>query len=147
MNQDAPHKCRECPKKRSDQKSPLVRGLCRVCYDRWLREHNQVYKQNQRTSSSQWRKNNPEKIASTQRKHALKRYGLTIEEYEEMVRKQNDRCAICEQPSFRDLDVDHDHSTNHVRGLLCVWCNRGLGHFKDNIEVMMKAIEYLKRSR
>jgi DNA-directed RNA polymerase subunit RPC12/RpoP len=59
---------------------------------------------------------------------------------------QNYKCAICgidanELP--RELGVDHSHETHEVRGLLCSHCNIGLGNFRDDVELMRKAIEYL----
>ena len=90
--------------------------------------------------SKEWASNNPEKrreygrIAC--RKHSDKRkvyyrfrsYGITKEEFDEMVRKQNGRCAICwtEPNGKRPLVVDHNHTNGQVRGLLCVKCNWSL---------------------
>jgi hypothetical protein len=67
-----------------------------------------------------------------------------------LLRKQNWRCMICskEQPKKAQskkvrLKIDHDHRTGQVRGLLCHTCNAGLGMFKDNIELLHRAIMYL----
>ena len=73
-------------------------------------------------------------------------YGITPERYEEILKLQNGVCYICSDTvkSRRGkLHVDHDHSTGEVRGLLCINCNRGLGNFRDSIELLKKAIEYL----
>jgi hypothetical protein len=59
-----------------------------------------------------------------------------------MKKSQENKCWICE--SKTSLVVDHDHSTGKVRGLLCSLCNTSLGGFKDNIESLKKAIEYLE---
>lgn len=78
-------------------------------------------------------------------KHRLKNeYGLTVEQYEAMARKQKGVCKICEKPASDRLHVDHNHLTNEVRGLLCGNCNRGLGLFKENPEIINSAISYLK---
>lgn len=80
-------------------------------------------------------------------------YGLSVEKYNELLKQQRGRCAICGVVATRKntrwggLNIDHDHKTGKVRGLLCTACNGGLGFFHDNIEKMLKAIEYLKRSR
>lgn len=81
-----------------------------------------------------------------QRKAELKRlYGITLEDYVEMFDNQNGVCAICKEEckTKNSLSVDHDHQTGKVRGLLCNSCNGGLGLFKDNINILRKAIEYL----
>jgi hypothetical protein len=75
------------------------------------------------------------------------KYGMTVEEYEAMLEAQSYCCAICdaEEWTTRDgsLNTDHDHKTNVVRGLLCHSCNVGLGHFRDDPELLQAAAKYL----
>jgi len=78
-----------------------------------------------------------------------KRYGITANEYDSMIEAQGGVCAICNTntsggrgPGSR-LAVDHNHETGQVRALLCSMCNQGIGMFKENVEVMQKAIDYL----
>lgn len=81
-------------------------------------------------------------------------YGITIDEYNKLLEKQNYRCAICGGEGFLmdssrhkiKLVVDHDHNTGVVRGLLCHNCNRALGLFHDNEKDLLSAIDYLKRA-
>ena len=62
------------------------------------------------------------------------RYGITLEQYDLMLAAQAGVCSICgNPPKDKRLDIDHCHDTNIIRGLLCNNCNRGLGHFKNNI--------------
>lgn len=86
----------------------------------------------------------------TDYEHRLKsRYGSTLEEYNRIREKQNNCCAICgihESELTRKLCVDHDHKTGKIRGLLCGRCNVGLGHAKDDIDVLQKMREYLDDS-
>ena len=80
------------------------------------------------------------------RKHNYKKYGLTVEQYDEMDKKQNHVCAICHiRPQNRRLAIDHNHATNEVRALLCDRCNRGLGYFQEVPERLRLAAEYLER--
>ena len=72
-------------------------------------------------------------------------YGLTLEEYDQMLLDQNGVCAICFEPGY-PLNVDHDHSTGTVRGLLCIPCNQGVGHFRDNTKFLLNAVSYLEGS-
>lgn len=71
----------------------------------------------------------------------LYRYGLTEEAYDALMEKQDGGCAICGAEG--DFSVDHCHDTKKVRGLLCRECNIGLGKFKDDPELLRKAISYL----
>jgi len=71
------------------------------------------------------------------------RYGITYDEYAELIKKQQGCCALCDEPCDK-LQVDHNHKTNEYRALLCRRCNNGLGMFKESIELFQKAINYLK---
>lgn len=87
----------------------------------------------------------------TQRQYWLKsQYGLNLEDYNNLVKEQNHKCAICgidEVDSFKGLlFVDHCHTTGKIRGLLCHHCNTALGKFKDSESILMKAIEYVRKS-
>ena len=81
----------------------------------------------------------------THRERWLKQYGLTPEEYEEMMAAQEGLCAICrgEQHNGRNWCVDHDHVTGKVRGILCMACNTALGNFRDDPAILAAAIRYL----
>jgi hypothetical protein len=75
------------------------------------------------------------------------KYGISLKDYISKTEAQGDLCAICNNPcsSGRKLAVDHCHKTMKVRSLLCINCNQGLGSFKDNKELLMKAKEYLEK--
>jgi len=77
--------------------------------------------------------------------HLLNKYNLTTDDYNKLLLNQNKVCAICNKESYRNLCVDHDHKTGKIRALLCDLCNTGLGKFKDNTELLEKAILYLKK--
>jgi len=81
-----------------------------------------------------------------------RRYGLTLEQYYQMIKDQDNKCAICGNPEtavdprtnkVRALSVDHCHKTGKVRKLLCSACNNGLGCFRDNPKLTIKATNYL----
>jgi hypothetical protein len=82
------------------------------------------------------------------RKYLLKKhYNLSLEDYNLILSAQKSSCAICEahETTLNSwLSVDHDHSNGTVRGLLCRKCNTGLGGFRDSVENLQKAIEYLE---
>jgi hypothetical protein len=81
-----------------------------------------------------------------------KLYGISRDGYASLFASQSGSCAICKKVETRvirgktlSLAVDHCHETGAVRGLLCMDCNRGLGCFQDNPEVLKRAIAYLAR--
>lgn len=105
-----------------------------------------------------YRKDNQEKYKRLKRNQELKKkYGLTIEDAEIILKNQNYKCAICgkELILFGDIEnrkkgianVDHNHATGEIRGLLCDKCNRGLGCFDDNTDYLLSAISYLKKNK
>jgi hypothetical protein len=72
-------------------------------------------------------------------------YGVTEEDFQTKVREQNNRCAICQEEFVKTPQVDHDHRTSRNRGLLCRFCNLVLGNARDNILVLERSIQYLKK--
>lgn len=89
--------------------------------------------------------------------HLKRTYGITIEQYNELLAVQNNCCAICgtegrkriyvnKREQLLPLFVDHCHKTNKVRGLLCNKCNVGLAMYNENIESFLNAIIYLKEN-
>ncbi len=80
-------------------------------------------------------------------------YGITLAQYDEMFKSQNGACAICLKPevvidkktnSLRRLAVDHCHTTNKIRGLLCYACNTSIGKMNDDPEVLERAAQYIR---
>ncbi len=77
-------------------------------------------------------------------------FGLTLQNYNAMLKEQNGVCAICGLPEpieNRRLPVDHCHDTGKVRGLLCTRCNIALGQFKDDLDILTSAVSYLRNGR
>lgn len=111
-------------------KENSLRSWCRVCENKASRERHHIkYKtcENRKRSI---------------KKYGLKRhYGLTLEDYDQILKEQNNVCAICKEDV--KLFVDHCHTTGKVRGLLCQGCNSGLGFFKDDRERIRRSLEYL----
>lgn len=94
-----------------------------------------------------WRAANPDKVREHNRRGRLKRYGITVEEYDALIELQDGACLICKRvptESERALAVDHNHRTGEVRALLCIKCNRGLGWFNDDPELLTAAAAYLE---
>jgi len=99
----------------------------------------------------EYRKENPEKFRLIDVK---KKFGLSSEEYSQLLFESNGVCAICHKPELKidyrtgkvlNLSVDHNHDTGKVRGMLCMDCNRALGMFQDSPELLINAISYLQK--
>lgn len=104
-----------------------------------------------KASSKKWRTDNKEKVKLLDREARLRnRYGMNSEDYDALYDKQKGYCAICTTHQSllkRALCVDHCHKTGKIRGLLCDDCNKGLGFFDDNPELIRKAIDYVKKEK
>lgn len=99
----------------------------------------------------------PQRVKGSHRRaNMLNKYGITLEQYDEMWKNQDGKCAICSVSMVNitiDGDsknksntacVDHCHGSGRVRGILCSTCNKGLGLFYDRIDLLENAINYLK---
>lgn len=96
---------------------------------------------------------NKEKLKAQWKRRRLRaKYNLTVTDRQLMLAAQEFRCAICEEPF--DLEkgtmhnvahIDHNHTTGQIRGILCSKCNFGIGQFRENCLILVKAIEYLKK--
>jgi len=118
--------------RRNERANRPYRSLCRQC------ESNRVIEYKRRKDNA--------------RSLILKKYEMTEIEYDDMLQKQDQKCKICNQHEtvidprtkmLKPLCVDHCHSTNKVRGLLCSKCNTGIGMVKDNIEILKAMKDYL----
>lgn len=80
-------------------------------------------------------------------RHLKLRYNFTLDQYHEMLDKQNGHCAICPQTPAEEfhntLSVDHNHETDEVRGLLCNRCNRAIGLLRDSAALAFSAGQYI----
>lgn len=102
-------------------------GYCRTCAREKLRT---------------WKRANREKYNANARRLRLKAlYGLSVERYEELM--SVGKCAICGRTDVK-LNLDHDHKNGQIREVLCINCNKGLGHFQDRPDLLQRAVLYLK---
>ena len=100
-----------------------------------------------KAAQKRWREKYPGRNYESWRRWFLrKQYGISPEQYEQMLADQGGKCATCrrEDPKKR-LAVDHDHETGEVRGLLCGPCNRFLGWINENPEVLRVMTAYLNK--
>lgn len=100
-----------------------------------------------RAARKKWEVLYPDKWELQKQNQRLKRrYGITLDTYNQFLINQKGLCAICGKHQIeikRRLDVDHCHTTGKIRGLLCTNCNRGIGYFYENLELLDRAKEYI----
>jgi hypothetical protein len=132
--------CKDCQKARAKE---------------WYHSHKEYMKEYRlRTTERRkevrlrYSKANREKLREYERNYdLLKNYGISRSRYLLMRKKQGDKCLICEVPQSeceREFNVDHDHKTGNIRGLLCCNCNIGIGNLHDDAKLLTRAIEYLR---
>ena len=121
------------------------RAVCASCAKEHNTGHYWANREKRIAQVRQWIDSNPEKHLS----YALRRYGITPEDYQAMLVSQANGCAICRLPcvSGNRLSVDHCHTSGAVRGLLCRDCNTSLGKFKDNQDLLIRAAIYLHAAK
>jgi hypothetical protein len=156
--------CRRCRKAkpvsefhRNVSRSDGRASHCKACRALWKSkaapEKRQHWYKLARERRLRDKQQNPEKVRQRERKWQLTKFGLTLAAYEALLAKQGSVCAICKRPSgtykrkhrlTTQLDVDHCHSSGRVRGLLCTRCNRALGLFRDDPQILQAAILYLE---
>ena len=113
--------------------------------------HRKANAEQERLTRVAYREANKEKIAAYTKEwkaknpgyHRLHTHGLSIDDYNAILLRQDSKCGICREPLTGRTHVDHDHSTGKVRGVLCHGCNIGLGCYKDNPALLFAAAAYL----
>jgi len=123
-----------------------------------VKANNKAYKEANKEKAiayaKAYRKANKEKLSSNNKRYYLKvKYGITLKEKNFILKKQNNKCKICKITIHKNKKlknntacIDHCHTTNKLRGILCSMCNKGLGHFKDSTEILTNAITYLEEA-
>lgn len=147
MNKLCP-KCKEILPKNAFNKSSRRDGLqtyCRSCHNKMQREkYNSDPSEKVKRQMRERKRNSINPLAKKDAE--LKRlYGININTYLEMLKDQGDVCKICKQEckTKYSLSVDHDHKSGKVRGLLCNRCNRAIGMFEDNSNLLRLAAQYI----
>lgn len=112
-------------------------------HEYYLENKEEIYKK-----TKAYKQTDSGKISSlkSRRKHQLKKYDLSPEQYNEMLTAQLSGCSICDKTIMemgKLLVVDHNHNTGKVRKLLCNSCNTAIGLFYENPDLLRKAIDYL----
>ena len=118
---------------------------------KWRKEHrdssnaaDKKYRESHKDKIALFPSQSKERKRERQRRYSYSRfYNITLEQYNDILLIQNGVCAICGQKGERILCVDHNHATGKVRGLLCDKCNRGLGFFREDKTILIKALGYL----
>lgn len=132
--------CKECKRTLDDEQFGKNRFMCdgrlntcKRCVSGYMREY---------------RKEHKDEIAARKRECAIRNtYGLSIEDVGRIFENQGSSCAICgrDVPTGRGWQIDHDHKTGRVRGILCHRCNTALGMAKDNPDLLQQAMDYLRK--
>mgnify|MGYP000872898381 FL=1 len=122
---------------------------CRPCTNVQRREHRASNLERAREVDAASYQRSKDKRRSY---NLMKLYGISIEQYEHMLAQQDGCCYICRKPpsgkaNGSKLAVDHDHETDQIRGLLCDHCNKGLGQFRDDPELLRLAAAYVESFR
>lgn len=143
-------------KRRGPQK--WLTGECKRCKNKRSKEYNldnadkiheqrKLYRERNKerlyAHTADWVKNNPLKLRASQVKRL---YGLEYHEHWALLEYQQHRCPICGEGVNLWSDIDHDHASGKIRGVLCASHNTGLGEFGENPKLLRNAASYLERN-
>ena len=98
--------------------------------------------------AAQWAKENPQKASRSRVRSTRRRNGVDPDAAEAALAAHSGKCDCCgdEKPGGRfGWNVDHDHVTGHIRGILCHCCNTAIGKLGDTLEGVLKAVRYLEK--
>ena len=141
--------------RKAPRKGPTSRGIIGATT---------VTREQIQANAAQWAAKNPDRIKEISKRYydsnkelhnkrasenrLLRTLGISQEEYDSLMLKHDGRCDICgtTEPGgpHKKFNLDHDHSTGKIRGVLCRRCNTSLGQFEDSVSLMKKAIKYLE---
>lgn len=140
-------------RKYRENRTPAQREAERAYHRAYAKKRREEDRERHNWLRREWNRKNPRKIKSIQFKT---QFGITLDQYEKLLRRQKGVCAICGCEAVgsprrggekrRGGSVDHDHKTGQVRGILCGLCNLMLGHAKDRPDVLRAAADYLDKS-
>lgn len=151
-------KAREATRKWRANNPELANELARISQKKWREENPEVHrtrakahkdKNPERTKENhaRWRAENREHLREFNRNQYYRlKYGMTIQERDQMLADQGGRCKICrtDTAGAKGWHVDHCHASKKVRGILCQQCNHALGNAKDKPEVLRRMADYLE---
>lgn len=131
----------------SKVKNQMWEVLCKHCSKVHIQNQREIRRNAHSMSCETYQP--PNKQFEDRRDGIIRRqYGITLDEYNQMLENQDYKCAICgneDEVEGRRLAIDHCHTSGKVRGLLCGKCNRGLGLFYDTATLLQNAISYLDK--
>lgn len=119
---------------------------CRACHNAMQREKYRVDPEAKLKRQIRERKRKSLNPLAKKDSELKRLYGISIDDYLNIMQNQNSVCKICRQEckTKYSLSVDHNHETGKVRGLLCNRCNRAIGMFEDNPDLLRKAANYIE---
>lgn len=145
--------CKACKKLEHLEKYPLNKDKYKISSSNWRKKNAEKFKVKKKEwhtinrercteVSRNWRRKNADRVRSN---YLLKKYGITPSDYDALLAAQDGACAMCKSKP-ENFDLDHDHKTGVVRGILCGPCNRAIGLLRDSPDLFLAGHDYLLRS-
>ena len=136
-------------------------ATARITQKKWREENAELHRERSRQWKAnnkdlakklhaEWRAKNRQKLRDINKETYFRlKYGISLEERNNMLAQQGGKCAICGTTSPNSVGwvIDHCHTTNKVRAILCNPCNLALGYVRDDVEIMLRMIEYIEKHK
>lgn len=119
-------------------------SYCKPCHIETASDWAKANRESRREYNREWARQNPDKVKASKRKTT---YGISEDDYAALRLAQNAKCAACHDTlqGGRREAIDHSHESGVVRGILCCWCNKALGHAKENADRLRALASYVEQ--
>jgi hypothetical protein len=125
---------------------------CKKCRKKYQEIYKIEHSEKRKETNKKYKDKNKEKIKKYRSEYNLlhrdkRTYGLKIDDYNLILKKQNNKCSICGKELKKGSGgraLDHCHITGKIRGILCMKCNTSLGLVEENINILQSMITYLE---
>jgi len=140
-------RCKICVKEANSKWEAANPEKRREIHRRWVKLNPEKIRVKKNRYSAKWRAANPEEAKRRSRRRSYVAAGMDPAKAAAILAAHNGKCDCCgaDKSGGQGWQVDHDHASGAIRGVLCFYCNTAIGKLGDNLEGVMNAVRYLEK--